>query len=362
MIKNNRVVHVDIAKGISIILVALFHSDLSNFAPDTVVAMGLFRMPLFFFLSGLFFSPSLGTKDFLWKKSDELLKPYFVTFAALLVFLFLAGRAGDVMHRLKGILYGNGGTIAWGASTQWAPMWFLTHLFAIYCFAFLIFRFTDIQKRNLTAKIVFIVAMLAIGSHWINAFWNVKITLFDNNIVLPGLPFSCDLLFISAAFFISGTFLKERIINFVPNSYAFFISILVFIAVVVMTSAKVDLSRRVYINPLFATIGAICGIYFVLCFSVYSSKLILLQNALLKLGQASLFILIFHVCIGSLVFRIIGQFGLNRPVVLLFSLIAFFSSITLPVLIKAIVSRSELLSLFYFPLKSNNLLCRINRV
>jgi len=50
---NNRVEHIDIAKGISIILVALFHSKLKLFAPDIINSMGLFRLPLFFFLSGV---------------------------------------------------------------------------------------------------------------------------------------------------------------------------------------------------------------------------------------------------------------------------------------------------------------------
>lgn len=355
MIKSNRVGHVDIAKGISIILVALFHSHLRSFAPDTINSMGLFRLPLFFFLSGLFFSASLGMKAFLWKKSDALLKPYFFTLVALLVFSYLTSREHNFIYPLIGILYGNGVTI------EWTPMWFLPHLFVVYCFAYLIFRFTGIQKRHLIVKGLFIALMLAIGSHWIDAFWLKDITLFGKNIELPGLPFSCDLIFISAAFFIAGTFLKEWIIDFIPNSYVFFASILIFIAVVVLTGAKIDLNKREYIDPLFATIGAMCGIYFVVCISVYVSKLKLMRIALLQYGQASLFILIFHGYIGGLAYMVLGKFGMDNPANFMIALVAFFASITLPMLIKAVVWRSDVLSLFYFPLKSNNLLYRICR-
>jgi len=62
---SGRVKHIDIAKGISIFLVALAHST-HIFAPlvssklifyyqAVISPMSLFRLPLFFFLSGYFF-------------------------------------------------------------------------------------------------------------------------------------------------------------------------------------------------------------------------------------------------------------------------------------------------------------------
>ena len=355
MIKNNRVDHIDIAKGITIILVALFHSNLRNNAPDVIDSMGLFRLPLFFFLSGLFFNASSKIDFFIFNKTDALLKPYFFTSFALLVVSALANWGpfqGHLMYQLLGILYGNGDTIVW------VPMWFLTHLFVLYCFAYFMFRITDIQKRHLIVKYIFIAAMLAIGSHWIDTFSTVEITLFGKNIELHGLPLSFDLVFISAAFFISGALLKEWIINFTPNSYVFFISVLIFIAVVVLTDAKIDLNRRIYINPLFATIGAVCGIYFSIFMSFYFGKIKLLRTVLLVFGRASLFILIFHIFIGNTVYRALLEFGMDGPSNIMISLVAFISSITLPILIKAMVSRSEALSFFYFPLKSGNSLHR----
>jgi uncharacterized membrane protein YcfT len=44
-----RVKHTDIAKGVSIVLVAMNHSKISEFLPTLIEALGLLRMPLFSF-------------------------------------------------------------------------------------------------------------------------------------------------------------------------------------------------------------------------------------------------------------------------------------------------------------------------
>ncbi len=75
---KDRYLHIDIAKGISICLVAMFHSQLGNYYPSIIDPMGLFRMPLFFLLSGIFFSWNPEPHYFFTKKFDSLLKPYFV--------------------------------------------------------------------------------------------------------------------------------------------------------------------------------------------------------------------------------------------------------------------------------------------
>jgi len=87
----------------------------------------------------------------------------------------------------------------------------------------------------------------------------------------------------------------------------------------------------------------------------------LLRHALLVFGRASLFILIFHMYVGGMVYMVLVEAGNEGPVNIMVSLIAFLSSITLPLLIKKMVSRSEVLSLLYFPLKANNFLYRIRR-
>ena len=73
---------IDIAKGITIVGVAFQHSHLENFLPGLNHFLGLFRMPLFFFLSGIFFNEAIHFRDLVLSKTDSLLKPYFLTLGA----------------------------------------------------------------------------------------------------------------------------------------------------------------------------------------------------------------------------------------------------------------------------------------
>jgi fucose 4-O-acetylase-like acetyltransferase len=107
MASSQRIDYVDIAKGISIILVALFHSKLKTVIPELIQPMGLFRLPLFFFLAGLFFSAAPSPAVFIGKKADVLLKPYFVTSLGLWLAFTIAGH-GNPFGLLLDILYGNG--------------------------------------------------------------------------------------------------------------------------------------------------------------------------------------------------------------------------------------------------------------
>jgi len=344
---KNRIGHVDIAKGISILLVAIFHSKLKMFAPDIIGSMGLFRMPLFFFLSGVFFSSSTDTYEFCWGKVNSLLKPYFAT----LLFIFaikVLYLDEDLTWQLKGIFYGTGDTIK--GIGYWAPMWFLTHLFSVYIFTYFMFKFTSIQKSNIYYKYFFIVTLMAVGVQWIDLFWYFKITLLGKEIEIPGLPFSFDIVLVSSSFFIAGAFLRKKVVSFTPNFYFLVISILVFLMIVIFTDAHIDLNKRIYINPIMATMGAIFGIYLVLYTSFYLNRVIVLRSIFLTFGQASLFILIFHSFFGSLIYRYFSGLGGNK-IELWLAITAFLISILAPLLVKIFVQKNKFLSLIYFPVK-----------
>ena len=74
-VKGQRIVFIDLAKGICITLVVLYHvyGDMSG---DVINMMTLFRMPLYFVLSGLFFKPYDGFFSFFKKKTNKLLIPF----------------------------------------------------------------------------------------------------------------------------------------------------------------------------------------------------------------------------------------------------------------------------------------------
>ncbi|MEM9605719.1 MAG: acyltransferase family protein [Pseudomonadota bacterium] len=189
-----RAEHIDIAKGISIVLVAMFHSPLEYYFNAVVEPMALFRLPLFFVLSGVFFSWRADAGTFLRKKADALLKPYAVVLGGLLLWHWVGG-GDEIGRRFWGILYGNGDTIAW------VPMWFLTHLFSVYAVAFFVCRITPLRV-GWAPGVGLLLCLIVVAAFGIGALYGAEITVFGRVTVVPGLPFSLDLVVITGSLFI----------------------------------------------------------------------------------------------------------------------------------------------------------------
>ena len=348
---NGRIKHIDIAKGISIFLVAIFHSKLTNYFQETVWAMSLFRMPLFFLLSGVFFSFLNKPKSFVADKSEVLLKPYFVVSLVLLGIDAISGNEG-LLYQLNGIFYGNGDTI------KWVPLWFLTHLFAVYLFTYMLFCTFKFHLLPATLKVMTLMTFMLVGCLCVQMFWYVDIEIFEHSLKLPGLPFSLDIIFITSVFFISGSLLKEVLIKFRPNLWLFSFCLVLFVLICMYSNAHIDLNRRVYDSPFFATLGAIFGIYMVLSVAWYLAKVEWLSYIPLRLGEASLYILIFHVVIQNTVTDYLAEDVTDETTLMLGALVAFLLSIFIPVGIKWIVVRNDILALLFLRFKTNSLLQR----
>ncbi len=347
---SNRIEHIDIAKGISISLVALWHSNVKVFFPELIEPMSLFRMPLFFFLSGVFFSYSQGLNGFLLKKTDALLKPYFATLLGLL-FLSAIMNEKHLFWQFKGIFYGNGDTIVW----PWKPLWFLTHLFALYCFAYVIYRYTNFENLSLYIKCSILLLGIFLGSWVMDVFWYIDVTMLNKTIELPGLPFSLDIILVSSAFFIAGKTVRDKVVNFTPNDVLTVFSFLGFLSVAVFSDAYIDLNKRVLINPGFAMIGSMCGIYIVIRVACFINNIDGLKKPFLAMGNGSLFILIFHASIYDNIYDSLVNYIEIDELVIFLSVVAFFASVTLPLLIKWLALRNDVIALLYLPVQSNRL-------
>jgi fucose 4-O-acetylase-like acetyltransferase len=70
---KKRVKYIDIIKGFTILWVVLFHTRLNRYE-DLWICVG-YRMPLFFFLSGIFFRRR-QLKEFLKKRINTILIPF----------------------------------------------------------------------------------------------------------------------------------------------------------------------------------------------------------------------------------------------------------------------------------------------
>jgi fucose 4-O-acetylase-like acetyltransferase len=346
---EGRVNQIDIAKGISITLVAMHHSQLKVLIPEFIDPLGLFRMPLFFFLSGIFFTWGVGAKDFIYKKFESLLKPYFVVLFSILLINLLMGYGG-LADKLLGIFFGNGATLDW----KWAPLWFLPHLFAVYCFTYILFKYCHFSKLKSLSFTIIIAMFFIFGSMLISLFWSREADI-DSTTFL-GLPFSLDIILLTSAFFILGQHLRENIVNFQLNIPVAILSLVTFLSVLTFTEAKINLNQRVYNDVFFSTLGAASGIYLTLTLSFLIAKNEILSFVPKYLGAASLYILIFHSFLSRKIFSYLSEGNYNDSTVLYIAFLSFILSVLIPLLIKKVIENSDILSLGFSPLRSNKLI------
>ena len=124
-ISSQRIAYLDIARGIGILLVVLAHSDLAWISTYLHRFIYSFHVPLFFFLSGYFFSTKIPFGIFIKKRFNAILKPYL--FTIFLIYLvktsFTNMSFGTMLGRLAKSLYATGEYI------EWIPLWFLPACF-----------------------------------------------------------------------------------------------------------------------------------------------------------------------------------------------------------------------------------------
>jgi fucose 4-O-acetylase-like acetyltransferase len=345
---NQRVQHIDVAKGIAIALVALYHASIGLYVPWLTSSAGLFQVPLFFLLSGVFVSFSGSFGAFAWKKFDGLLKPYFFTLFGVLTVAFIAG-SNNTLNEFLGVLYGNNTTIRWQA------MWFLTHLFLIFNVVYLIYRLAHFGSYPRYVKIPALVLSYFFGAYFIGAFEVVNVTVGSGRAPVNGLPFNFDILLVSTVYFIAGIELKKSILNLVFKPFFFTVAAAIFVAIVVATNVFLDLAARAITEPLLAAICSVLGIYSVLVISSVVDKSGWFKKPLLMLGKGSIFILIFHSTINYNIFTRLIKISDNPAWGLIAALIAYGFCLSIPLVIQAIVQRVSVLSLFYYPFSENPL-------
>lgn len=295
---------IDIAKGIGIALVVAGHNhQLIPVDSEAFRVVFSFHVPLFLFLSGVFFKPQAGLVDLVRQRSGALLKPFFaVALAQLAISMAMSGRFSPVA--IAGIGYANGHTLNWSA------MWFLPHLFLVFCGAWLLLNAPPLRwlsarfgARPVGATLVAL--LLPAGVAVISAFMqpDAPAGAFFGHAV--GLPFSADLLPISIGFFLAGHVAARAVLDFRFNAAGAIGCAAMFATLHLLFNESLDLNLREYGNFTIATLEAFSGIYLALAASALLARSALLTRALSAVGAASLFVLIFHAPIqGAAVFQL----------------------------------------------------------
>jgi polysaccharide biosynthesis protein PslL len=353
-IMNTRLQHIEIAKGIGILLVVLGHNSIFeiNHNDKFYSVIYSFHVPLFFFLSGLFLNPDGKFTKLVLSKLDSLLKPYFTIFLIMTI-NFLSLKHYSIISYLTGITYSSINTIP----RPWIPLWFLTHLWAVTIFSWLFIKVTKLNSIKIIFQIFLLLILLVIGFLSRHVFLQIPININGSKFVLSGLPFSIDIVFISGFFFLLGFLTKQKVMDFKIQAKYFLLSFVLFCFLHYYYNYTINLWARRYDDLIISTMEALTGIYIILCVSTFISKYKVITNILSYIGSGSLFILIFH---SFFQIKVSNFFTTHHNVNYFTGILAFIISSTIPLLIWELVKRNDYISLFFLPLKSNKLITNKN--
>ena len=313
-----RKVSIDIATGIGISLVVMGHL-VDYFGADllgTYRFIYLFHVPLFFFLSGLFFKEKEAFGDCLKKKFFRLYIPYLLAN----IFFFAVEM---IRAKLMGSTYD--GSISWGdlfyaAFGLWPvlsmlsrPTWFILILFRV----FIIYKLLQLVFKG--NKILMLSVCVLAGVF--GALFPIDKFMIGQT--LAALPFF-SLGHVCTAEFIDNQRLSSKamclILGVVSALSLYFISL----------HQMTNIAVNVYGNiPLYFT-GAILGILMVISVSKLLENWAIASKSLSFVGEYTLPILIWHIFVIKVLFTIVEK-GLGISGGAILCVVAFFIGILVPI-------------------------------
>ena len=331
---NKRIGYIDIAKGLGILVIVLAHNDLAGYHPTLHKFIYAFHIPLFFFLSGMFFRPERSFGETLRRRFNTLLKPYLFT-----IFIIYLGEAAfsnmtfpNIIERIGKSMYATGWYI------DWVQLWFIPHLFAVSLFAWAAWRVLFGRVKMDWARWLLMFAMLAVGVVTMPYFWPFTAPVIGKE--LYGLPFSLDLVFASGFFFLLGYEVNQKSLeNFFASPLVLAASFGLLFAMIWFLPPVLDFNTRTYPSLAINTIEALLGIALILSLARnlerWSEKV---ANVFRYFGRISLVILIFHVPIQETLFGKFSRLGIpTDPSIVL----AFLSGVLIPALIYELAIRNN---------------------
>jgi fucose 4-O-acetylase-like acetyltransferase len=281
---NSRIEFIDLAKGICIILVVIFHlSGSFEDNPYRVLKIAkfqqTFRMPLYFFLSGLFFKSYSNFFDFTIRKINKLLIPFlfFLLTTSLLLPLFFDKIGLNSYYANDFRCFQN----IWHSSVFVNyPIWFLLGLFE----ANIIFYLLHLIASQIS-KYILIISLFLIG---ISSFY-----------VDPEFPFYFKRVLYFLPFFGIGYLVKQSKYILYPNDKDKYLPFVI-LGLGIITWILTDYTTLL---P-FKLIAYICGITGTL-FIISLSKMIKHLPGISYYGRYSIMILCTHTQIMKIILKVV---------------------------------------------------------
>lgn len=340
-----RNVTVDIVKGVGILSVVLCHNwILFHDRGELSRVVFSVHMPLFIFLSGLFFRPAQPLGQLILSKSVTLLKPFYVVL--ILNFLFYAYANSQDQNRLEflNILYGSGGTVSW------TPLWFLSHIFVVFVLAWLLNYYLLNKLSHLRYKWILLFLIYSIGVSTIGLFADNQLTdgiFHSHSQLVRGLPFNLDIALISVPIFLAGHLLSDACLKFKPNWLLVALMLVTFTGLHYFFNETIELNGRYFGNFFICTLQMVSGTYLVFSIGYFIQFIPILSKVLQYLGGATLCLLIFHFIPQHIV---TGSLQYHFPQYLMIcALVGMLTSILLSLVLWEIILRTPLLSRLMLP-------------
>lgn len=323
---SKRLEYIDIAKGLGILLVVMGHNDFGLVSPFFYKFIYSFHMPLFFFLSGMFFKIDQPLWPLMQRRFNSLMKPYLV--AILMIFFmslsFTKINLDIALIRVVKALYANGHYL------DWVQLWFLPHLFVLNIFAYGYYRIAKIIV-NKWISLLMLCSLFSAGVFFINVFWPFTLTLMGKEYSIFGLPYSLDLILVSGLFFILGREVNNNINKEIfAHPVTLIASLAGLLALITFFPQTIDFNTRSYPSLLINTAESLLGITFILSTSIQLERFSRLSNILRYIGVSSLIILIFHVPIQE-AWGEKGFYLFNNQIISYW--IGYFAGVIFPILI-----------------------------
>lgn len=336
MLSTQRDVTLDIAKGVSILLMTISHLVLFLNYPIlrrfNVEVLMIFKMPLFIFISGILFTNKLPLKAFTIKKWKGLVKPtvnvvFFVTL--LLLFFFTVVQGQSLTFEFLQDLYRK-------ILDSFIGLWFPLSLFvSVILFKLLL----DIKNRY--AKTTYLGALLLLfASLFFLQQHNIGVFLLKAN------TWIFFVLILAMGYY----FKRSGYANIIYRP-AFFIGSLVVFTVLSYFSVPLHVKVDLYLNKfgrLSTTIPAfLSGIACLLFISRQISKLPYISAIFVSCSRASFFILAFHGIIGNnILYKLFSKF---LPQSLYIDIFAFIATIFFCIVAYKITTKVKILKRFLLP-------------
>ena len=295
---SQRIEFIDLAKGICISLVVLLHvfGELSG---DIIRIMNLFRMPLYFVLSGLFFKTYDGLLPFVKKKTNKLLIPFFLTFIFVVVptTILLNKYEGETMTLLN-LFFGGAGKLNLGID---GAIWFLLCLFTVNIYFYLIFLLT---KRNVVG--ITILSIICGVSGYLMSRYGFSLPMWMDS-ALTAMPFFLfGYLLRCYSDVLYGSLSKQDLILCMVS---FVVTISVFMYDRWLDRYAIAYGDNSFDIPFLSIyIGGISGTYFILMIS----KCIRQMPIISYIGRYSIVVLLTHLLFLFAIRNILYQMGIPQ--------------------------------------------------